>query len=91
MTEFIEFNLNHYIYVKLTDTGRAELERQHDDLMLHYPNHTSPYIPPNEDKEGFSKFQGHSLINRLGHLMIMGGEPPFDIKIRLENKDFNSH
>ena len=86
MSEFIEFNLNDYVYVKLTDAGRAELKRQHDDLLLHYPRYTNLYTPPKEDDDGFSKFQGWILISKLGHLMYMGCPPPFEIDIKLENK-----
>jgi len=86
MNELKEFNLNEYIHVKLTDVGREELERQHNELNDTIPNYTSehPYSPPKEDEDGFSKFQGWILMSSLGHLMRMGCRPPFETTIKIE-------
>lgn len=87
MSGLTEFNLNNYIYVKLTQKGKDELKRQHDDLVSNYPNYISPYIPPKEDEHGYSKFQMWVLMKNLGHLCVIGLELPFETEVKLENKD----
>ena len=48
----IDFNINDYVYVKLTDTGRKILKEQHDELYAHIKKRisTSEYVPKEEDK-----------------------------------------
>ena len=53
----IDFNINDYVMVKLTDLGRAELQRNAENLRKYYPKITSEYTPPKEDENGFSKWQ----------------------------------
>ncbi len=82
----IEFNVNDYIFVKLTDAGRAELKRQHDELNKEVHGALGEYIPPVEDSDGWSKWQMHSIMNRLGHMMLVGfNDIPFETTIRIVN------
>ena len=79
----IDFNVNHYVLVKLTAVGRKEIERQNRELRLAHP-HLQPAIPIKEDAEGWSKWQMHSLMNRFGHMMILGCESPFEMDIKID-------
>ena len=42
---------------------------------------------PEEDEDGFCRFQLWHLMYQLGHGFIMGFEPPFDLNIELELED----
>lgn len=84
MKTTIEFNLNDYVYVQLTESGINELRRQHrDDRIPH------KFIPPKTDKDGWSKWQLHDLMERFGHLSNLGFTSPFNTTIRLEKTDDN--
>ena len=75
-----KFNINEYVKVKLKKSGLAELKRQGDELRKTFPK-LDEYVPPKIDKDGYSKFQLHDLMQRLGHLCTLGFEPPFDTEI----------
>ena len=79
----IEFDINNYISVKLTDAGKAELERQHNELRKTFPS-TGEYKSRTEDEEGWTRFQGWVLMYKFGHMMSMTGKPPFETTIKLE-------
>jgi|TARA_R110000822_G_scaffold236671_3_gene367259 hypothetical protein len=82
----LEFNINHYVHVKLTKAGHKELKRQHIELLHHLPQSLKDeYAPPKEDDEGFTKWQLWSLMNRFGHMLRMGGKAPFDTIIKIED------
>ena len=83
MKELTDFNLNGDVYVKLTDVGRNELERQHYELYSMLPNIKRSYVEPEVDDEGFSKFQMWVLMSSLGHLCRMGLEQPFETTIKI--------
>ena len=78
----IEMNINEYVEVKLTVIGRVEHELQHQILRCDMPI-LGEYIAPVEDSEGWSRWQFHDLMNTFGHMMIVGGEPPFETEIRI--------
>ena len=80
----IEFNINNYCFVQLTDVGREELKRQHDELNKHFNNSLGEYKPVEEDDEGWSKWQMHSVMNQLGHMLTNGGELPFSTTIKID-------
>lgn len=79
----IKFNINNYIDIKLTDIGRDELKRQH----LAFFGDRVPYESPNEDSEGYSRWQLWDIMNKLGNLLGNGFEPPFMPIIKIEIKD----
>lgn len=81
----IEFNINDNVFVKLTDLGRTELKRQHDQLNKEINGVLGGYRPIVEDKDGWSKWQLHDLMNHFGHMMYVGFEMPFETTIRIEN------
>lgn len=83
--QLVDFNINNYILVKLTDIGRAELRRQHDELYNRIGKSDSGlYIRPAEDADGWSKWQLWGLMNSLGHMCHIGFDPPFQTTIRFE-------
>lgn len=80
----IEFNLNEYVHVKLTEVGKNEIKRQWSEHNKLFPDVFPEFTPKKEDENGFSKWQMHSLISQLGGLCIMGKTPPFETAIKLE-------
>lgn len=80
----IEFNVNNYVWVKLTGVGIKELERQHRELREAFPGIGGNFEPPKSDDEGWSKWQMHDLMNRFGHMMSCGMQVPFETTIRID-------
>ncbi|UPI12722.1 hypothetical protein [Bacillus phage SBSphiJ4] len=72
-----KFNANHAVKVKLTSEGLAELKRQHDELYAYYGDYIGEFTLPKTDEEGYSEFQLWDLMYRLGRLMKMGTNIPF--------------
>jgi hypothetical protein len=82
---FVEFNVNDYVQVKLTDRGRACLRENYDKLNAAYAGKLSYLLtPPKEDKDGWSRWQAWSLMKDLGPHISMGMQPPFETTIRVE-------
>jgi hypothetical protein len=72
-------NMNDVVSVRLTDVGRKELQKQHDALRA-----IAPHLPPKKEikeVDGWSRWQIHELMRRLGHLLSLGSEPPFELDI----------
>jgi hypothetical protein len=84
----ISFNINHFVRVRLTDRGRAELRRQHDELNA--PRVAAGYPPFPfllKEVDGWSRWQLHELMQQLGPLCCVGFDPPFETTIVLEAED----
>lgn len=81
--EWIDFNINHKVRVQLTDAGRAALKKGHADLFgpIAFKH---PWTPPEEDAEGWSKWQLWDLMQQLGHRCFMGGPVPFYTTIQIQ-------
>ncbi len=79
----MDFNVNQYIKVKLTDVGKVELKRQHNELRKVCAS-VGEYSPKEEDEDGFVKFQAWSLFSSLGHLCNIGCNPPFETDVKIE-------
>lgn len=78
----VSFNINNYVYVRLNKLGLAELKRQNDE-RLKGGHKVGEFEAPYEDAEGWSRWQGHSLMARFGHMMGCGKQLPFDVDIRI--------
>ena len=84
----IQFNINETVRVRLTDIGRAELKRQHDELNARIiaiggkPFET--WCP--EEVDGWSRWQLWRLMEQLGHLCHIGSDGPFETNIVLEKE-----
>lgn len=77
------FNVNHTVFVRLTDYGRQILRDKYaaiyaGDLLEKYP-----YEEPKENL-GWSEWQLWGLMNSFGEFMDMGGELPFETTIEIE-------
>ena len=77
------FNLNNEVRVRLTQVGRDELKRQHDELYASLGKPNEPYTPKKEDKDGWSTFQMWYLMNKFGYMLGMGFSSPFEIEIEI--------
>ena len=78
----IPFNVNQYVRVRLTDTGR----KVHAEHYQRHVGNVFPYQPPVEDADGWSKWQMWELANIFGGSMYIGCEVPFmpDIEIEVD-------
>lgn len=80
-----EFNINGYVYVKLTDAGRKEIRRRTEELEDYYNKPRGTFSDhKEEDADGWSKWQMHELMNTFGEMTTVGSELPFETTIRLE-------
>lgn len=84
----MKFNVNEYVMVKLTEIGKAELRKQNDELRAVVKS-LRPYSEPEEDDQGYTKYQLWDLMSTFGHLMVMGCEPPFETDIIVVKGDTN--
>ena len=83
----IPFNVNDYVWVKLTPVGLKILERNFCELRRAFPNLPKQFTPPPTDDEGYTKYQMWSLMNDFGNYMVMGGQSPFETDVILEVKE----
>lgn len=75
-----KFNINNYVKVKLTGRGRKIHRDNFEALLREYPNAKLEYEPPQEDAEGWSKWQLHDLMFEFGS--HVGTNPlPFEVEI----------
>lgn len=90
----IPFNLNSYIYVRLTPAGKAHHAMQH--AMFHASTGRTehgeggmPYEPPHENSQGYSRWQAWEFMLAFGTQMFQGNpELVCDMNILL---DFKPH
>ena len=84
VVRWLAFNVNHNVRVKLTDRGR-EIHRENFDRFLQLcPAFPYPYRKPEEDAEGWSKWQMWDLMKEFGSHMNMGTPLPFETSIELD-------
>jgi hypothetical protein len=79
----VEFNLNGYVQVKLTDHGRRIHREWHDELDKFARGHIGIYTPP-EEKDGWSRWQAWELMSIFGDHCYNGCKTPFETTIRIE-------
>lgn len=84
----ISFNINDFVFVRLTEAGR-QWDRQRHDTIFGYltPKEHFVYEPPKEDAEGWSKWQMWQLMEVFGSRIHLASQPMFDGTIRLDEKD----
>lgn len=80
----LDFNLNHHVYVHLTEYGHKALRRYHDETDRKRGRVTH-YHAPKEDKDGYSQWQLWVLMEVFGP-MLHGGmnDQPFFTNIKIE-------
>lgn len=83
----VSINVNDTVYVKLTELGKKELQRQHDDLHDQFPMLTKrDFMHRKEDDEGWSEWQLWDLMGSLGHKCIHGCSVPFETTIEFRGR-----
>ena len=86
----MEFNINHYVKVKLTERGRKILKEQHEEFVRASPGiseNMKIYKPQKEDDEGWSTWQMWDLMSTLGQHWYMGSIPPFETVIIIDQEE----
>jgi hypothetical protein len=78
----VPFNINHHVWVRLTDDGRAMLRRQHDASMGRLSD-MYPYEPPKE-VDGWSQWQLHDLMSTFGPYIGMARPMMFYTNIQID-------
>lgn len=79
----IKFNINEYFRVKLTERGKQLHRDQHAALNARFPAALLKYTAPEEDGEGWSKWQAWHLMQTFGEHIGMGFDPPFETTIEI--------
>jgi hypothetical protein len=81
----MDFNVNEYVHVRLTPHGRAVYEANHAMLLasMGIPHAKLPYRAPEEDAEGWSKWQLWELMREFGPHTGQALEPCFATVIRI--------
>ena len=82
---FIPFNINYTVRVKLTDHGRKihrERFRKLNASLIITAN--LKYSPPDEDADGWSRWQLWSLMADFGEHIGICRTPPFETDIEFE-------
>ena len=83
MTELIDFNINEYVWVRLTQSGKLIHRRNHDELRRQFPC-LERYRAPLPDSAGYTRGQLWDLMQTFGPHFSLGGEPPFHTDIMFE-------
>lgn len=87
-TKAINFNVNDYVMVRLTERGKKLHRENHDKFVATMPKGARfKYDPPKEDKRGWSKWQMWHLMQEFGQHMLMGFDPPFHTDIQIMAED----
>ncbi len=89
MKPTIEVDLTEYVWVQLTDHGRAvhkETYKKVWSIFSDTPNPLLEYTPPKEDEDGWSRWQLWVLMQEFGKVICHGGDEPFRLTIRIETK-----
>ena len=84
----MDFNLNSDVFVRLTPEGRRLHKKAHDELNTHLYRinpkaKRAPYYTPEEDEDGWSKWQLWDLMASFGEHIYNGCRPPFELNIRI--------
>lgn len=84
----MKFNVNDYVRVKLTPTGKEILRKQFEERHERMPQVFKELSLPEEDENGFSQWQMWRLFETFGEHIFLGCEPPFETEIEIVGKAF---
>lgn len=76
--EYINYNFNWFVKVKLNNLGRYIYYHQYDHLDEEFLSKCPPKYPE-IDEDGYTCFQMWHLMNLYGGYMFLGKETPFEI------------
>ena len=79
--DYLPFNINNHIRVKLNEFGLTVLKGNHDELRL-----KRPFEMPKVDEEGYTQFQFWYFAQQFGFYLHMGGQMPFDATILINTR-----
>lgn len=85
--ELLEFNLNEYIHVRLTDYGRKILLDRHDALNKMFQDKCKQGLPPliiQVDSDGYTKFQAWDFMQIFGPFTGMCRQNAYELTIKIE-------
>lgn len=78
------FNINEYVKVKLTPHGRRIHKEDHVNFWKEAGRKPPfEYTPPEEDADGWSKWQLHALMEKFGPYMCLIGPLCFETTIQV--------
>ena len=72
---FIEFNVNNYVWIRLTPFGKEIVKKWKEEIPLR--------VIPEEDEDGWAQWQLWELMNTFGEYLYNGGTIPFEMNIRI--------
>jgi hypothetical protein len=81
------FNLNDFVWVRLTDVGRAVIKEDDKRWAQRIPSYggSLPRVQKEEaENDGWSRWQLWSLMQQFGSEVHLGCVPPFETTIRLK-------
>lgn len=78
----VEFNVNDYVRVKLTDTGREVIRKYSEEFLAKSGVELTNW--PKEDEKGWSKWQLHRLMSTFGKSCGPGFNVPFKTTIKFQ-------
>lgn len=81
--EPVAFNINETVLVRLNDHGREIIKKDDAKWGELYPRLRGHSTLPEEDADGWSKWQLWRLMTKFGPHMLAGAPNPFDITIRI--------
>ncbi len=87
MSEWIEYNINNHVRVKLTDKGKDIYYHQHDEHNKRMGEYGMDPIKPSYpkiNKDGYYETQMHQLMYVFGESLSMGSVLPFDSNVYIE-------
>ncbi len=83
----IEWDINEYVWVKLTDRWRQIHREDHErlaDRMYQHSGVKQSYTPPAVDADGWCRFPGWYLMKIFGPHIGPSADPLFNSTVRIE-------
>ena len=78
---FVPFNVNDPVRIKLTERGRLFLREQHAAWCAEHPTVSLKYTPRSEDRDGWSEWQMWVLMETFGPAVHNGFDLLFETDI----------
>lgn len=81
----VDFNVNEFVKVKLTEEGKRILKDKHDNLRSKFP--TLGEFKLSLDQDGYYNVQLWCLMQEFRDCIYMGCELPFETDIKINIKE----